>query len=726
MKSDVTLRIGRNHWAFKPVRRPPVPAVQAVAWGRNPIDSFILAKLEANGLAPNSPASKAVLLRRVFLDLTGLPPRFDEVEAFQNDRSDDAFARVVDRLLNSPQYGEHWARYWLDVARYADTKGRPPASFDTRQPHAWTYRDWVINAFNHDLPYDKFILAQLAGDYLHADAEKQAQAQRPPAPESRATLAALGFLTLGDQFGGRRVDVIDDQINVTTTAFLGLTAACARCHDHKTDPIPTKDYYSLYGVFANSVQPELLPTLQSSVPASAEYADYLEKLAELEKRLAEYKVMHEQYLRFKAAKKEGKGEGSELSNEEIYKMYLKAYRHRLWANLDAADLEMLHPGTPPRANALVDVPEPTDYPVLLRGVPFKRGEKVPRRMLGILTSDPKNRGEWREGSGRRQLAEAIADAGNPLTARVFVNRVWQQFFGSGIVETPDDFGQTGALPTHPELLDWLAATFVEQNWSIKSLHRMIVLSSSYQQSSDLVSKNFEVDPGNKLRWRYPVRRLSFEMMHDSMLAATGQLDLTPGGKPVSVQSENFARRRAIYTLIDRTNFPELFAQYDLPSPDVATGRRSDTVGPQQALFLMNNPMVIEVARKFVKRPAFTRLESDRARLTHLYQAVLQRKPTEREIAIAIRFLAFELPPEDAIFTPAEPDPAPPGAPIPLIAQFPPVAREQMEAFLKSTRTYPRFEANFIVGGEYKNPAPLDSWTKFAHALLQINEAMFYH
>lgn len=407
-------------------------------------------------------------------------------------------------------------------------------------------------------------------------------------------------------------------------------------------------------------------------------------------------------------------------------MYLKAYRHRLWANLDATDLEMMHPGTPPRANALVDVPDPTDYPLLLRGVFYKRGEKVPRRMLGVLTSDPKNRAEWREGSGRRQLADEIADAKNPLTARVFVNRIWQQYWGAGLVETADDFGHTGLAPTHPELLDWLAATLVEQNWSIKSLHRLIVLSAAYQQSSNPVKKNLEIDPGNKLRWRYPLRRLTFEMMHDSLLAVTGQLDLTLGGKPFPIHSAEFSRRRAIYTLIDRSNFPELFTQYDLPSPDVATGRRSETVGPPQALFLMNSPMAVEVARKLVQRPAFAKLTSDRARVTELYRAIFQRKPTAGEIAIALRFVTYKLPDSDATYVPAEPEPGPPATALPLIAQFPPVAREQMEAFLKSTRAYPKYQANFQVGGEYKNPKPLDAWSKYAHALLQTNEAIFYH
>src|SRR5688500_10286239 len=276
--------VGKQHWAFQPVKKPAVPAVRDTAWVKNPVDNFVLAKLEANDMKPNAPADKATLIRRVYFDLIGLPPHPSEVIAFSKDNSPDALAKVVDKLLASTQYGEHWARYWLDVARYSDTKGDARGQEDLRLPHAWTYRDWVIDAFNADLPYDVFIKAQIAGDYIQMIAEDAAKKKKQPAPETRTWLAAQGFLTLGNQFNGRRDDIIGDQIDVTTKAFLGLTVACARCHDHKFDPIPTKDYYSLYGVFANSVSPAELPTLQKKVPQTAEFLEYMEKSAALAQR----------------------------------------------------------------------------------------------------------------------------------------------------------------------------------------------------------------------------------------------------------------------------------------------------------------------------------------------------------------------------------------------------------------------------------------------------------
>jgi cytochrome c553 len=747
--------VGRQHWAFQPVKKPAVPTVQNTAWVKNPVDNFVLAKLEASGMTPNSPADKATLIRRIYFDLIGLPPHPTEVIAFVKDPSPDALARVVDRLLASPRYGEHWARYWLDVARYSDTKGDAPRQDDLRFPHAWTYRDWVISAFNADLPYDRFIIAQLAGDYYTASIEKQAKAKKPTTPargprtqvldsvessaepviqlpayevsdsrpvETRPMLAAQGFLTLGNQFNGRKDDIIGDQIDVTTKAFLGLTVACARCHDHKFDPIPTQDYYSLYGVFANSIQPTELPTLETKPRPTPELLDYLEKSAALAKRGRDLKA---EQAAFRAATA-GKGRKGKSAAKDMMaagkidpRKRQQLQRAAREFQRDLNNLESQHPGAPARTNALYDVQalnprmKPRDYPVLVRGEAGNRGDMVPRRFLEVISPEPKKRPEWRDGSGRLQLALAIADPKNPLTARVFVNRMWQQHWGVGFVATPDDLGNMSSPPTHPELLDWLAATFVENNWSIKALHRTIVLSAAYQQSSQNNPAYAEKDPNNKLLWRFNLRRLDFEELHDSLLAIAGKLDLTYGGKPVVISSEDFARRRSIYTMIDRANPPELLTQFDFPSPDVASGRRYETLVPQQALFLMNSPMVIETARKLVDRPTFADLKSDEERVTLLYLAIFQRWPTKQEVTLGLRYVKSN----------------PTGTEVALTVEMPEAqlnARAARLAAKKVINSKQKGRFNSQVGGVYDNRTPLDAWTKLAHALFQSNEAMFYN
>ena len=707
--------VGKAHWAFQPVKKPALPAVSNPAWCQTPVDNFVLAKLDANGLTPNAPADKRTLLRRVTFDLTGLPPTEQEAADFLADPSPAAYTHVVDRLLASPHYGERWGRYWLDVARYSDTKGEPPKQFDTdpRFPFAWTYRDYVIDAFNRDEPFNQFVLEQLAADKLLAAAEARAKARDKNAapPPDQSSLAALGFLTLGPQFEGRTDDIIGDRIDVTSKAFLGLTVACARCHDHKFDPIPTKDYYSFYGVFANTLVPAELPPLRTEMPETPELLDYLAKSAELKKKRAQVFADFAEFRRERALARQPDPE----------KRKQLVFRERE-ADRETADLDSAHAGSFPRANVLRDVPRSRDYPVLVRGEVANKGDIVPRRFLEILSPDPKHRPEWREGSGRLQLAQAIVDPKNPLTARVLVNRVWQQHWGAGIVATPDDLGNQSAPPTHPELLDWLAATFVENGWSVKNLHRLIVLSSAYQQSAANNPKYAELDPHNQLLWRYNLRRLDFEEMHDALLTITGELDPAMGGRPVFITSEDFARRRAVYTAIDRRNPPELLTQFDFPSPDTASGRRYETIVPQQALFLMNSPMVIEAARKLVDRPAFAALQTDEERVGSLYLAVYQRRPTKKEIALGLRYVKS--------------NPAGTAVDLPLAASKPgedgpPATPEQTaraaerEARKAANAKRPPGKFAIQVGGTYETRAPLDAWTKLAHALFQSNEAMFY-
>ncbi len=694
--------IGKAHWAFQPVQKPAVPAVKDAAWCQSPVDHFVLAKLEAAGLHPNPVADKRTLIRRVTFDLTGLPPTEPEIQRFIADDSPGAFARVVDRLLASPQYGERWARYWLDVARYSDTKGDAPKRNDPRYPDAWTYRDYVINAFNTDKPYDRFVLEQLAADRLVADADSKARARHEEPPNDRRVLAALGFLTLGNQFDGRRDDVIADQIDVTTKAFLGLTVACARCHDHKFDPIPTKDYYSLYGVFANTVIPATItaePTLFARVPSTPELLDYLAKGAELQKKEA---ALQQELVEFRRAKDRDPQKRRDLIRAEAL------------LQREIGDLELNHPGAPARANAVADVARAHDYPVLLRGEAQNKGDEVPRRFLEVLSPDPAHRPAWTHGSGRVELARAITDPKNPLAARVLVNRLWQQHFGAGFVNTPDDLGNMSSPPTHPELLDWLAAGFVESGWSIKQLQRTIVLSSTYQQGADANPAAVAADPQNRLLWRANLRRLDFEELYDSLLAIAGTLDRTVGGRSVMTSSDAFGTRRSLYTYIDRRNPPELLTQFDFPNPDTPTGRRYDTTVPQQALFLMNSPLVIETARKLTHRPEFAELGRDEDRVTSLYLAIFQRPPTAEEVALGVRYVRAN-PAGKALELPEPP------------AQKSARAKAQEERRARQAAANPnaKYAADARpVGANITYGGPEDTWTKLAHALFQTNETMF--
>lgn len=706
--SAASVGVGKNHWAFQPVKKPAVPAPATptdAVWIKTPVDNFILAKLADHGLAPNPAADPRTLIRRVTFDLIGLPPTETEIAAFLADsirNPQSAFPAVVDRLLASPAYGERWGRYWLDVARYSDTKGDAKGREDLRYPNAWTYRDYVIDALNRDKPYNQFIVEQLAADRLLAETYKQSKAKNPAAevPQDQRSLAALGFLSLGNKFDGNPHDIVNDRIDVTSKAFLGLTVSCARCHDHKFDPIPTKDYYSLYGVFANVTEPKFArdqPTLFAKIPKTPDLVDYLAKSDELKKQAD---AVEADYKEFRKSRTKDADKRRELVRAET-----KVQR-------EIGDLDSSHPGSPARANVVVDVPRSRDYPVLRRGEAQNKGDVVPRRFLEILSPDPKKRPEWHEGSGRLQLALAIADPKNPMTARVMVNRVWQQHFGAGFVATPDDLGNMSSPPTHPELLDYLASRFVEGGWSVKNLHRLIVLSAAYRQSSANNPKYAEQDPHNQYLWRANLRRLDFEQLHDSLLAIAGTLEPKLGGRSIPMGTEEFATRRAVYTYIDRRNPPELLTQFDFPNPDVPSGRRYETIVPAQALFLMNSPLVVETARKLTRRPEFADLKSDQERVTSLYLAIYQRPPTEQEVSLGVRYvkanatgLALEVPAASAEDT----------------------KRKQRIAERVANMSKAKGGTdNRPPGGIAMNAslAPVDAWTKLAHALFQTNEAVF--
>ncbi|MBC8137940.1 MAG: PSD1 domain-containing protein [Fibrella sp.] len=531
-------------WSLQAVKKPALPAVKNAVWCKTPLDRFILARLEAKKIVPMSPADKRTLLRRVTYDLTGLPPTLAEVTAFLTDKHPDAYEQAVNRLLDSPHYGERMARLWLDVARYADTKGYMFQE-DRNYPNAYTYRDWVTTAFNRDLPYDEFIVRQLAADRL-------------PLGEDKSDLAALGFLTVGRRFLNNMPDIMDDRIDVTMRGFQGFTVACARCHDHKFDPVPTQDYYSLYSVFASTK--EVSP--------------------------------------------------------EISKQPVRV------------------------AMAVEDVEKPGEGRIFKRGNPGNQGDVAPRRFLLALSPKKEPRPEWTNTSGRLELARAIASPQNPLTARVFVNRVWRWHFGQGIVRTPSDFGMQGEKPTHPELLDHLASQFVADGWSVKKLHRRIVLSATYRQASRFDAKSYAADPENRLLWRQNRKRLDLEQIRDSLLSASGKLNLkTVGGPAEEMWNAPFMTRRALYGKIDRQNLPQTFRTFDFASPDSTNAGRFVTTVPQQSLYFLNAPLAIEQARTLANLTEIGSAKDDATRVRILYRRLFGRSPLSEELAIGTRFLS---------------------------------------------------------------------------------------
>jgi len=731
----------RSHWAFQPVKRPHLPSVKQADWVRMPIDRFALARLEAQGWTPSPRADRRTLIRRAFMDLTGLMPPIAEVWAFVADDSPNAWAKLIDRLLASPHYGERWGRHWLDVARYADNKGYVGVGVDRRYPYSYTYRDYVVRSFNEDLPFNRFIIEQIAADHLKLGEDK-----RP--------LAALGFLTLGRRFLNRKDDIIDDRIDVVTRGFMGLTVTCARCHDHKYDPIPTADYYSLHGVFRSSEEPKDLPLLggKSLPPQHDAYLrekkrreeaiqkliddTYAKGLASLRRRGGEYMLavhtasvggIHGAALNrmltreklnpiaFQNWKRslaqwqkanhpvfmpwfEQKGAANPLAQKsperkkqsEIYSKLFTETEH-LWNELrkknpqarsfadpnreavrqilfgpntpatvpkhlsegdsksllfgarsrirtlrsNLGKLAATHPGAPPRAHVLIDRSRPVQPYIYLRGSRHLRGPSVPRRFLEHFAIDRK---PFVKGSGRIELAQAIADPKNPLTARVIVNRVWAHHFGRGLVETPSDFGMRADPPTHPKLLDWLAAEFVANGWSIKKMHRQIMLSAVFQQAANDRAGYRATDPENQLLWKMNRQRVSFEALRDTVLQASGQLVREIGGQPVKIIQHPTVPRRTLYGFIDRQNLPSVFRTFDFANPDAHCPDRFTNTVPQQALFLMNSPFMLSQSRKLVGRAAFSALENDGQKTMFLYRTIFQREPKPIELREAAEYV----------------------------------------------------------------------------------------
>ncbi len=638
----IDIEKGKQHRAFQPPKKAAPPAVKDTAWPRSDIDRFVLAKLDEKGLTPAPDADKRTLLRRVYFDLTGLPPAPEDVEAFVNDSSPDAFAKVVDKLLASPAFGERWGRHWLDVARYAESSGKEQ---NVLYPFAWRYRDYVIKSFNADKPYNQFLKEQLAGDLLPAaDDDRRAE-----------QLIATGFLAVGPKSHNERnnlqfrLDLADEQIDAFSQAMLGLTVACARCHDHKFDPIPTRDYYALAGIFLSTDTrfgtPALLIARQSAplveLPAGADVPTG----TTLSKRELEF--FKDRLANLKKQRDEARAEARKDGMAPVRLVVLNAQIGTLEAQVGRYDAA----GNPKKlAMAAADRSVPRDSAVYARGEPDRPGETVPRGFLQVLSTDhdPK----ITRGSGRKGLADWVASADNPLTARVMANRVWQHLFGRGIVPTSDNFGTTGQPPSHPELLDYLAVKFVQDGWSVKKLIRSVVLSRTYQMSSTYHAGNAAVDPDNVYLWRMSKRRLDAEAIRDAMYAVAGQLDTTPAnGSPVG-RFEGLAQvlnraggaaalaetnHRSVYLPIVRDQVPEVLALFDFAEPSLVTGAREDTSVPAQGLYLMNNPQVMKLADKMADR-LLKQYLSDSERIDAGFRLAFGRPPTPAEVKAAERFV----------------------------------------------------------------------------------------
>jgi hypothetical protein len=767
-----------EHWAFQPIRDPAPPVVNNRAWVQTPIDAFILARLEAEGLEPAPPADKVTLLRRVKYDLLGLPPASEEIEQFVADDSPDAYAHLVDRLLESPRYGEKWGRHWLDVARYADSTGLDD---DFKLPNTWKYRDYVIEAFNSDMPYDQFVTEQLAGDLLPAE---------KPGEINKRGIIATGFLAVGPKplvqqdKVKMKYDVVDEQIDVTSKAFLGLTIACSRCHDHKFDPIATKDYYSMASIFASiqnfeSLDPKqtvskvhfepLVPEEiyqrykrhQDKIRAASQTMRSINEVAMFEHilstrgpRLADYMVAaHEVYEKGADAKAVAARERLDCAMLEAWARYLKpggdlrlhledwykaeetnlrpvAERYqreyltrgeewlsklRKWreeieawdgkaefperpdlepsedrffseVTLDASsmdegakevdgpfavpekalesvlpessrqqvrslreEIERLKKEAPPEPEMAYAVreAEPVAQHVFIRGNHESQGDAVEKQFPVILAGSDQE--PITHGSGRLELARWLVSESNPLPSRVMVNRIWQWQFGQALVRTPNNFGLMGEKPTHPELLDYLARQFMSHGWSIKQMHRQILLSSTYRMSSRVSEATWQKDPANRLWSRFERRRLTVEELRDSLLALDGSLDLTMGGTLVEkLDSYGFENaylhpdkttRRTVYLPLYRNKMPSLLTLFDFADPSASAGERPRTTIAPQGLYFMNSEFIDSRSRDLAKRLLESESEDDASCVARAYLLALGRRAKPEEVQDMLEYVA---------------------------------------------------------------------------------------
>ncbi len=644
-----------RHWGFHPPAEQVIPRVRDQSWPQSPIDNFVLAKLEGIDRVPSASADKPTLIRRVTFDLTGLPPTPDEIAAFLGDQSPDAFSRLVDRLLDSPSYGERWGRHWLDVARYADSNG-----LDENVAHgnAWRYRDYVVSSFNQDKPFDRFLVEQLAGDLLPFDGEAQQNEQ----------LTATAFLSIGPKVlaevdqAKMRMDIVDEQIDTVGRVFMGLTLGCARCHDHKFDPIETADYYGLAGIFKSTRTMDTYTKVakwhEHLLPSAAATAIQ----TEFDGELAVRKQAVEAFITEADKQARGSLAADQAAPENLDSLYPEPTKAELAKLKEAlSTLETAGPDLPSTMG--VTEGDVIDVAIHVRGDPLKLGEIVARHLPPVIAGpDPPEFSST--SSGRQQFANWLIDPQNPLTARVFVNRVWRWHFGRGLVRTTDNFGLLGEQPSHPELLDWLARRFIADRWSLKSLHRLILNSSTWQQSSIPDSQTLESDPENRLFGRSSVRRLSAEEVRDTLLAVSGQLDNSVGGPVLKVKNRGYlfdhtsidltdytSVRRSLYLPVIRNNVFDLFQLLDFPDPAVPTGDRATSTVAPQALLMLNSDLVMQTADKLAER-LLSENETDAQRLAALTLIAYGREATLDEIRSHALFLV-EI---ESAMTLSEPDP----------------------------------------------------------------------
>jgi cytochrome c553 len=637
-------RLRKEHWAWQPLRGPRIPTVGDRAWPHDAIDRFLLARMEERGVTPVGDAERLSLIRRVTFDLTGLPPTLAEIDAFLADRSETAFERVVDRLLASPSFGERWGRHWLDLARYAESTG---SARNLPFPHAWRYRDYVIDAFNNDKPYDEFLREQIAGDLLPS---------RTP-QEKTEHLIATGFLAVGVKDVNQRfkvrfvMDNIDEQIDTVTRSVLALTASCARCHYHKFDPIPTTDYYALAGIFGST---DLCAALRNKMGGGGlDYYDQQMLLriapgtAASEETKSTLALLQEQLNQARAdvALPGGKGRSKSMAAFNRAKE-LQAEFDRL------SDLA----ANGPAAMGARDARVVADTAIRIRGIAENLGPLVPRGFLSLVQFPGQPAVNVRQ-SGRLELAQWLSSPQNPLTSRVIVNRVWHHLFGEGLVKTVDNFGVNGDAPSHPELLDHLATHFLHDGWSIKRLVRSIVLTRAYQISSGTSPANLAADPENRLVWRHSPRRLDAEEIRDATLAAAGQLDMShPQGSPamnlpvieltnngaVAQRLTSLAlssRHRSIYLPLLRGLTPNSLAVFDFAEQGMVTGDRDTTTVAPQALYLLNDPFVRSQSRALANRLLKQPKLDDAQRIDWAYHMAFGRPATTAETSRAAQFLA---------------------------------------------------------------------------------------
>lgn len=612
---------GRRWWAFQALEERVAPAVSDPDWTRRKIDTFVLARIEEHGMRPSPEADRRTLVRRAYLDLTGLPPTFEEVESFARDRSPDAYPRLIEELLRSARYGERWGRYWLDVARWAEDH---PTSEATNRPFAfaWRYRDWVIEAFNKDMPYDRFVRMQFAADLMSGF--------------DPSDMRALGYLGNAPVYHkDRRLsrDVIetiasddwDERVDAVSRGLLGLTVACARCHDHKFDPITAEDYYGLAGVFAS-----VWPVSRPMVPLKREKAEWLTRQHERLYRLKGVygnlqdldTVAEELHSGIIAMKPEYEALENELAKDET-PMTPAVADWGVWVDGSTPTVTRmdLRPG------------EPRDLPVFVRGNVANPGKVVRRRFLSVF--EPGEPPPFERGSGRLELAGKIVGEAGPLAARVWVNRVWGWHFGKHLVRTPSDFGTQGQMPTHPDLLEDLAARFVANGWSLKWLHREVMLSATYRQSSRANEAAENADPTNQWIWRMNPRRLDVESWRDSILQASGELNLAMGGPSAEVDSDSPARR-SVYSKISRGRLHPVLQLYDFPVATQHSPIRQVTTTPLQQLFVLNSGWMQGRGRSLADSVA--QLSGPEDRVAALYRRALGRDPTDREIDLATQYL----------------------------------------------------------------------------------------